>query len=67
MERLGYYPFWVQLGGIPKGYYVIPVSSWEKNPTKYNLTSTEQIQIKEFASDTRDLLKEAKELIFPEK
>lgn len=63
----GYYPFWVQLGGSPKGYYVIPVSSWEKNPTKYNLTSTEQIQIKEFASDTRDLLKEAKELIFSEK
>ena len=63
----GYYPFWVQLGGEPRGYYVIPVSSWEKNPTKFNLTATEELQIKEFATDTRGLLKEAKELVFPEK
>ena len=66
-DNWGYYPFWVQLGGKPRGYYVIPVSSWEKNPAKYNLTSAEQLQIKEFATDTRDLLKEAKELFFLEK
>jgi hypothetical protein len=60
----GYYPYWVQLGGKPRGYYLIPVSGWEKNPSKYNLTNEDEVLIKQFATDTRDLLKEVKELFF---
>jgi poly-gamma-glutamate synthesis protein (capsule biosynthesis protein) len=63
-ETWGYYPFWVQLGGKPRGYYIIPVSDWEKNTNKYNLTAEESTLIKQFAVDTRDLLKEVKELFF---
>ncbi|MEY4571324.1 MAG: hypothetical protein RLZ10_528 [Bacteroidota bacterium] len=63
-DNWGYYPFWVQLGGKPRGYYIIPVSDWEKNTNKYKLTTDESELIKEFAADTRDLLKEVKEFFF---
>lgn len=63
-DNWGYYPFWVQLGGKPRGYYIIPVSDWEKNTEKYKLTSEESGLIKEFAADTRELLKGVKEFFF---
>ena len=57
-----YLPFWVRLGGNPKGYYIIPVSEWEKNPGKFELNSTEVNEIKQFADDTRTLLVGSKEM-----
>jgi poly-gamma-glutamate synthesis protein (capsule biosynthesis protein) len=57
-----YLPFWVRLGGNPKGYYIIPVSEWEKNPGKFELNSTEVNEIKQFATDTRKLLLGSKEM-----
>ncbi len=57
-----YLPFWVHLGGNPKGYYVIPVSEWEKNPLKFKLNSTEENEIKQFGVDTRELLVGQKEM-----
>ncbi len=57
-----YLPFWVHLGGNPKGYYVIPVSEWEKNPLKFKLNSTEENEIKQFGVDTRELLIGQKEM-----
>ncbi len=57
-----YLPFWVHLGGNPKGYYVIPVSEWEKNPSKFKLNSTEENEIKQFGVDTRELLIGQKEM-----
>ena len=52
-----YLPFWVQLGGSPHGYYIVPVSDWEKNLEKYKFSDSESQKIKTFANDTRTLLK----------
>ena len=61
-DNWSYLPFWVRLGGNPKGYYIIPVSEWEKNPGKFELNSTEVNEIKQFADDTRTLLVGSKEM-----
>ena len=61
-DTWSYLPFWVRLGGNPKGYYIIPVSEWEKNPGKFELNSTEVNEIKQFADDTRTLLVGSKEM-----
>jgi poly-gamma-glutamate capsule biosynthesis protein CapA/YwtB (metallophosphatase superfamily) len=61
-DNWSYLPFWVRLGGKPKGYYIIPVSEWEKNPGKFELNSSEEQQIKQFADDTRTLLLGSKEM-----
>ena len=61
-ETWGYVPFWCRLGGSPRGYYSIPVSDWEANPNKYNLSSEEQSKISTFAEDTRGLLKDLQEI-----
>lgn len=53
----GYIPFWCYLGGSPRGYYAVPVSDFEKNPAKYNLSSVDQAKLETFAEDTRLLLK----------
>jgi len=55
-------PFWVRVGKSPKGFFLIPVSDWEKNPKKYDLDSEEIIKIKQFGSDTRSLLHEINEM-----
>jgi poly-gamma-glutamate synthesis protein (capsule biosynthesis protein) len=61
-EDWTYLPFWVHLGGKPKGYYVVPISEWESNPSKFNLNPTEEKEIKQFGSDTRGLLIGLKEM-----
>lgn len=61
-DNWGYVPFWCRVGGSPRGYYSIPVSNWEANPNKYNLSSEEQSKISIFAEDTRGLLKDLKEI-----
>lgn len=61
-EDWTYLPFWVHLGGNPKGYYVVPVSEWKSNPSKFNLNPTEEKEIKQFGSDTRGLLIGLKEM-----
>jgi hypothetical protein len=53
----GYMPFWCYLGGNPRGYYALPVSDVEKNPSKYNLSAVDQAKMETFAEDTRTLLK----------
>ena len=55
-------PFWVQVGNKPKGFYLIPLSDWEKNPSKYNLSGEEKEKIKQFGLDSRSLLKGNKEM-----
>ena len=55
-------PFWVQVGNKPRGFYLIPLSDWEKNPSKYNLTGEEKEKIKQFGLDSRSLLKGNKEM-----
>ncbi len=57
-----YLPFWVQVGNKPRGFYLIPLSDWEKNPSKYNLTGEEKEKIKQFGLDTRSLLESNKEM-----
>ena len=57
-----YLPFWVQLGGSPHGYYIVPVSDWEKNLEKYKFSDSETQKIKTFANDTRTLLKGTPEM-----
>jgi len=61
-DTWGYVPFWCRLGGSPRGYYSIPVSDWESNPNKYNLSTEEQSKISTFAEDTRGLLKDLQEI-----
>ncbi len=61
-DSWGYVPFWCRVGGSPRGYYSIPVSDWEANPNKYNLSLEEQSKISTFAEDTRGLLKDLKEI-----
>jgi poly-gamma-glutamate synthesis protein (capsule biosynthesis protein) len=61
-DTWGYVPFWCRLGGSPRGYYSIPVSDWEANPNKYNLSAEEQSKISTFAEDTRGLLKDLQEI-----
>jgi poly-gamma-glutamate synthesis protein (capsule biosynthesis protein) len=61
-DTWGYVPFWCRLGGSPRGYYSIPVSNWEANPNKYNLSTEEQSKISTFAEDTRALLKDLQEI-----
>jgi poly-gamma-glutamate synthesis protein (capsule biosynthesis protein) len=61
-DTWGYVPFWCRLGGSPRGYYSIPVSNWEANPNKYNLSTEEQSKISTFAEDTRGLLKDLQEI-----
>jgi poly-gamma-glutamate synthesis protein (capsule biosynthesis protein) len=61
-DTWGYVPFWCRLGGSPRGYYSIPVSDWEANPNKYNLSAEEQSKISTFAGDTRGLLKDLQEI-----
>jgi poly-gamma-glutamate synthesis protein (capsule biosynthesis protein) len=61
-DSWGYVPFWCRLGGSPRGYYSIPVSNWEANPNKYNLSTEEQSKISTFAEDTRGLLKDLQEI-----
>ena len=55
-------PFWVQVGNKPRGFYLTPLSDWERNPSKYNLTGEEKEKIKQFGLDTRSLLKGNKEM-----
>jgi len=55
-------PFWVQVGNKLRGFYLIPLSDWEKNQSKYNLTGEEKEKIKQFGLDTRSLLKGNKEM-----
>lgn len=55
-------PFWVQVGNKPRGFYLIPLSDWEKNPSKYNLSGVEKEKIKQFGLDSRSLLKGNKEM-----
>ena len=61
-QTWGYYPFWIQLGGKPRGYYVIPASNLETNINQFRLTDQDKIIIKQFSADTRELLKGIKEL-----
>jgi hypothetical protein len=61
-ETWGYYPFWIQLGGKPRGYYVIPTSNLENTINQFGLTEQDKVNIKQFSSDTRELLKGTKEL-----
>lgn len=61
-DSWGYVPFWCRAGGSPRGYYSIPVSDWEANPNKYNLSAEEQGKISTFADDTRTLLKDLQEI-----
>ncbi len=55
-------PFWVRVSKSPKGFFLIPVSDWEKNQKKYDLDSEEIIKINQFGSDTRSLLHEINEM-----
>lgn len=50
-------PIWVRSGGNIRGYYPIPAFDFEKDEKKYKLDPKENFQIKEFISDTRNLLK----------
>ena len=61
-QTWGYYPFWIQLGGKPRGYYVIPTSDLENNINQFGLTEQDKVTIKQFSLDTRELLKGTKEL-----
>jgi poly-gamma-glutamate synthesis protein (capsule biosynthesis protein) len=61
-QTWGYYPFWIQLGGKPRGYYVIPSSNWENNVTQFGLSEQDKVNIKQFSEDTRELLKGITEL-----
>ena len=45
-----------------RGFYLIALSDWEKNPSKYNLTGEEKEKIKQFGLDSRSLLKGNKEM-----
>ena len=56
-----YLPFWVQRGGSNYGYYPIPATYFEQHSKEWGLNSTETLAIKEFLSDTRELLSNAKE------
>jgi poly-gamma-glutamate synthesis protein (capsule biosynthesis protein) len=55
-------PFWVRVRRNPNGFYLIPVSDWEKNPGKYNLSADDIEKIKQFGKDTRSLLNGNKEM-----
>ena len=55
-------PIWVRLGGTPRGYYTIPAFDFEKNEKSYGFDAVETTQMKEFISDTRELLNNVKEL-----
>jgi hypothetical protein len=55
-------PFYVQVSKKPNGFFLIPVSDWEKNPGKYNLSGDDKVKIKQFGVDTRALLIGIKEL-----
>jgi len=61
-ESFGYIPFWCRRNGSPYGYYSIPVSDWERNPEKYQLSIEEKIKITTFIKDTRELLSNSKEV-----
>jgi poly-gamma-glutamate synthesis protein (capsule biosynthesis protein) len=61
-QTWGYYPFWIQLGGKPRGYYVIPTSDLENTINKFGLSEQDKINIKQFSADTRELLKGIQEL-----
>jgi poly-gamma-glutamate synthesis protein (capsule biosynthesis protein) len=61
-QTWGYYPFWIQLGGKPKGYYVIPTSDWENKINSFGLNEQDKTNMKQFSLDTRELLKGIKEL-----
>ena len=55
-------PFYVQVSKKPNGFFLIPVSDWEKNPGKYNLSGDDKVKIKQFGIDTRALLIGTKEM-----
>ena len=55
-------PFWVRVRHNPNGFYLIPVSDWEKNPGKYNLSTADIEKIRQFGKDTRTLLNGNKEM-----
>ncbi|MFM7661812.1 MAG: CapA family protein [Bacteroidota bacterium] len=61
-KNWGYYPFWIQMGGSPRGYYVIPTTNLENTIHKFGLTEQDKINAKIFSSDTRELLKGITEL-----
>ena len=52
----GYIPVWCQAGGLPFGFYPVPVSRFEKNSASFNLTPNEAMRLRQFAADTRSLL-----------
>lgn len=61
-QNWGYYPFWIQLGGKPRGYYVIPTSNLETSINQFGLTEQDKITVKQFSADTKELLKGIREL-----
>lgn len=56
-QNWGYYPFWIQLGGKPRGYYIIPTSNLETTINQFGLTEQDKSTAKQFNADTRELLK----------
>jgi poly-gamma-glutamate synthesis protein (capsule biosynthesis protein) len=61
-QSWGYYPFWIQLGGNPRGYYVIPTSDLENKAIQFKLSAQETTNSKQFSTDIRNLLQGIKEL-----
>lgn len=59
----GYIPVWCQAGGVPFGFYPVPVSRFEKDSAAFSMTASEIARMKQFAADTRSLLKDVPEYV----
>lgn len=59
----GYIPVWCQAGGTPFGFYPVPVSRFEKDSAGFSFTASEVVRLRQFAEDTRSLLRDVPEFI----
>lgn len=61
-DSWGYMPIWCYAGGSPNGFYPVPVRLFEADSAGLGLKPADQIKLRQFANDTRELLDDVMEV-----